>query len=74
MTVEEALRSLAGALVLLRVVLAHYVSPWWLLFTAFVALNLLQSGFTHWCPMMWFLEKAGLRHEGAAGASGAHRS
>ncbi|MGB9626029.1 MAG: YgaP family membrane protein [Phycisphaerae bacterium] len=74
MTIEDALRSIAGTFVLLSVVLAHYVSPWWLLFTAFIGLNLLQSGFTHWCPMMWLLEKAGLRHEGASESPAAQRS
>ncbi len=66
MTVENALRSIAGFFVLLSLALGWYVSPWWLLFTAFVGANLLQSGFTGWCPMMWFLEKAGLQHRGTA--------
>jgi hypothetical protein len=66
MTIENALRASAGFFVLLSVTLAQYVSPWWLLFTAFVGLNLLQSGFTGWCPMLWILEKAGLRHQGSA--------
>ncbi len=63
MTIENALRSIAGFFVLLSVGLAHYVSPWWLLFTVFVGLNLLQSGFTGWCPMMSILKKLGLQHE-----------
>jgi hypothetical protein len=62
MDIERALRSIAGVVVLLSLLLAHYVSPLWLLFTAFVGLNLLQSGFTNWCPMMWVLEKLGMRH------------
>lgn len=62
MTIENALRSVAGFFILLSLALAHYVSPAWLLFTAFVGLNLLQSGFTGWCPMMWLLEKMSLRH------------
>ncbi|MGE5609145.1 MAG: DUF2892 domain-containing protein [Bacillota bacterium] len=60
MTIECALRLMAGFFVLLSVALAQYVSPWWLLFTAFVGLNLLQSGFTNWCPAMWILQKVGL--------------
>jgi len=36
------------------------VSPYWYLFTAFVGLNLLQSGFTNWCPMMTILRKLGV--------------
>ena len=61
MTVDRALRLIAGAFVLLSLALGHYVSPYWYLFTAFVGLNLLQSAFTNWCPMMTILRKAGLR-------------
>jgi hypothetical protein len=48
------------AVLLLSVALGHYVSPYWYLFTAFVGLNLFQSGFTNWCPMMTFLRKLGV--------------
>ena len=61
MTIERALRLIAGILLLVSVLLARYVSPYWLLFTAFIGLNLLQSGFTDWCPMMRILRKAGLK-------------
>ena len=61
MTINEALRLIAGAFVLLSVILGYSVSPYWFLFTAFVALNLVQSAFSHWCPMMWILERAGLK-------------
>ena len=47
MTVERALRLIAGSFILLSLALGHYVSPYWYLFTAFVGLNLLQSGFTN---------------------------
>jgi len=60
MTVERALRLIAGSLILLSLALGHYVSPYWYLFTAFVGLNLFQSGFTNWCPMMIFLRKLGV--------------
>lgn len=60
MTVERCLRGIAGFFVLLSIVLAHYHSPYWLLFTGFVGLNLLQSAFTDWCPMMTFLKKLGV--------------
>jgi len=43
--------------------LARYHSPYWLLFTAFVGLNLLQSAFTDWCPMMVFLKKLGVKSQ-----------
>ena len=52
---------IAGAFVLLSVVLAHLVSPYFLLFTAFVGLNMIQSAFTRWCPMMWVLRRLGVR-------------
>jgi hypothetical protein len=61
MTINEALRLIAGVFVLLSLLLGYYLSPYFYLFTGFVALNLIQSAFTHWCPMMWFLGKAGLK-------------
>ena len=61
MTVERALRLIAGAFVALSVVLGIYVNANFLWFTLFVGLNLFQSAFTNWCPMMAILRKAGLR-------------
>ncbi|NPV46209.1 MAG: DUF2892 domain-containing protein [Armatimonadetes bacterium] len=61
MTVERALRIIAGIMILISVVLTHFLSPWWLLFTAFIGLNLVQSGFTNWCPMMNILRALGLK-------------
>jgi hypothetical protein len=60
MTVERALRLIGGAFVMLSLALGYWVSPWWYLFTAFVGLNLFQSGLTNWCPMTAILRKAGL--------------
>ena len=60
MKIEPTLRLIAGAFVLLSAALAAFHNPLWLLFTAFVGLNLFQSGLTNWCPMVWFLEKLGL--------------
>jgi hypothetical protein len=65
MTIEQALRLIAGAFIFLSVALGWWVSPWFFLFTAFVGLNLLQSGFSNWCPMMAILRKAGLKGAGA---------
>ena len=65
MTIENALRAIAGSFVLLSVALGWFVSSYFLLFTAFVGANLLQSGFTGWCPMVWILQQAGLKHVGA---------
>lgn len=61
MTVERYLRLIAGSFVLASVLLGVYHSPYWFLFTGFVALNLVQSGFTNWCPMMSFLRRLGAR-------------
>jgi hypothetical protein len=60
-TVERGLRLVAGVFILLSVLLAWLVSPWWLAFTAFIGLNLLQSAFSNWCPMMTFLRWFGVR-------------
>lgn len=61
MTVDRMLRIIAGLFVMLSVALGYYVHPGFFLFTAFVGLNLFQSGFSNWCPMMTFLRKAGLK-------------
>lgn len=50
MSLERAVRLLAGTIVLISVVLTILVSPWWLLLTTFVALNLVQSSLTGFCP------------------------
>ena len=60
MYIDRLLRLIAGTFILLSLALAHYHSPNWLWFTAFVGLNLLQSGFTNWCPMMMILDKLGV--------------
>lgn len=60
MTVERALRLMAGSFILLSLALARWVSPYWLWFTAFVGLNLFQSGITNWCPAMAILRKLGV--------------
>ena len=60
MTVQRALRLMAGSVILLSITLAHFVSPYWYVLTAFVGLNLLQSAFTNWCPAMVVFRKMGL--------------
>ncbi len=60
MTVDRYLRMIAGGFVMLSFALGYWVSPKWYLFTAFVGLNLLQSAFTNWCPMMTILRKLGV--------------
>jgi len=64
MNQERALRGIGGAFVLLSVALGYWVHPAFYLFTAFVGLNLFQSSFTNWCPMMWILGKAGVPKAG----------
>lgn len=61
MTIERGLRAVAGTVVLASLALATLHSPYWLLLTAFVGLNLLQSAFTNWCPMVWLLARLGLK-------------
>jgi hypothetical protein len=61
MNVERSIRLIAGGFVLLSLALGYWVNPYWFLFTAFVGLNLLQSAFTNWCPMMIILRKAGAK-------------
>jgi Protein of unknown function (DUF2892) len=61
MTVERALRMMAGIVILISLGLAHWFSHYWLWFTAFVGFNLLQSAFTNWCPAMMIFRKCGLK-------------
>jgi hypothetical protein len=61
MTLNEWLRAIAGFFILLSVALGMTVDPRFYYFTAFVGLNLLQSAFTKWCPMITILRKAGVR-------------
>lgn len=60
MTVNRYLRMIAGFFVVLSVVLSQIHSAYWLYFTAFVGLNLFQSAFTNWCPMITILRKLGV--------------
>jgi hypothetical protein len=61
MKLNPMLRAIAGAFILISLALGHFVSPYWYLFTAFVGLNLLQSGFTRWCPMISLLRALGAK-------------
>lgn len=60
MTIDRYLRLIAGIFIFLSVALAYFHSIYWLGFTAFVALNLIQSAFTNWCPMMALLKFLGV--------------
>ena len=62
----QIVRVVAGAFILLSLALGVpgspvFVSSWWLAFTAFVGINLLQSGLTQWCLMETILRKLGAR-------------
>ena len=59
MTVDRILRGMAGCIILVSLLLAHYHTSEWLWLTAFVGLNLFQSAFTNWCPAMALLKKMG---------------
>lgn len=61
MSLDRWLRLIAGTFVMLSVALGYWVNPNWYWFTAFVGLNLFQSAFTNWCPMMTLLRKFGAR-------------
>jgi hypothetical protein len=67
MKMHYIIRGIAGTFVLASLVLGYIVSPWWLLFTAFVGLNLLQSSFTRWCLMENILERLGVAERADAG-------
>lgn len=64
MTVERAVRLLAGSMILISLVLAQWVSHFWLLLTLFVGLNLFQSALTNWCPAEFILRALGLKQTG----------
>lgn len=59
MSIERIVFAVAGAFVLVSVILGVYVSPWFLAFTAFVGANLLQSAFTGFCPLATILKRLG---------------
>ena len=60
MCIDKFVLRFAGSMVLLSLLLAHFVSPYWLWFTAFVGANLLQSAFTQWCLLETILRKLGV--------------
>jgi predicted CDP-diglyceride synthetase/phosphatidate cytidylyltransferase len=61
MNLEPLLRLIAGVLIAASVLLGMYVHPYFLWFTLFVGLNLVQSAFTGWCPMMSILRRLGVK-------------
>jgi hypothetical protein len=61
MNLDKAVLAFAGLVVLTSVALAHFVSPWWLLLTAFAGLNMLQASFTGFCPAAMFFKALGVK-------------
>ena len=61
MNVDRAVLAFAGVMTLASVLLAWYVSPYWLLLTVFVGLNMLQAAFTGFCPAAIVFRKLGLK-------------
>lgn len=61
MSVDRMVFAFAGSFVLIGVVLAWWVSPWWLLVPAFVGVNMLQSAFTGFCPLAKILKSFGVK-------------
>lgn len=59
--IDKYIKAIAGSFILISLLLAHYVNPNWLWFTAFVGANLLQSAFTNWCLMAIILKKLGVK-------------
>lgn len=59
--IDRYIKGIAGSFVLISLLLAHFVNPNWIWFTAFVGANLLQSAFTNWCLMEQILKKAGVK-------------
>ena len=60
MSMERYIRAIAGSFVLISLILSRVHSPYWLFFTAFVGLNLFQSAFTGFCPLVNILRKLGV--------------
>jgi hypothetical protein len=64
MTINDSIKLIAGSFVLLSTILGYFVNEYFFLFTAFVALNLIQSSFTKWCLMNEILKKVGVKEGG----------
>jgi hypothetical protein len=69
MSMERYIRIIAGSFVLASLALGTWVNHYWYLFTAFVGLNLFQSGFTGWCMMEDILAKLGVAKKAAPGVA-----
>ncbi|MCQ8118270.1 MULTISPECIES: YgaP family membrane protein [Methylomonas] len=61
MSIDRMVMAFAGSFILISLALAHWHSPNWLWFTAFVGANLLQASFSGFCPMAIILKKLGVK-------------
>ena len=61
MSIDRAVMAFAGLMILVSLVLSHFHSPYWLLFTAFVGLNLVQASFTGFCPAAMVFKRLGCK-------------
>lgn len=61
MNIDKAVLAFAGLVVLVGLVLAQYLSPWWLLLSAFAGLNMIQAAFTGFCPAAIVLRRLGVK-------------
>ena len=64
MSIERMVLAFAGSFILVSLILSQLFSPYWLLFTAFVGANLLQSAFTGFCPLAKILKAMGAKPTG----------
>ena len=62
MNINQALRLVAGIMILVSLALTVFVHANWVFFTLFIAANLIQSAFTSWCPMMTIMRKIGVQN------------
>jgi hypothetical protein len=61
MNLDRSVLTFAGTMVLVSLALGHFVSPWWLLLTAWVGIMLFQSGITGFCPMAFVFKIFGIK-------------
>ncbi|MFI4868780.1 MAG: DUF2892 domain-containing protein [Steroidobacterales bacterium] len=61
MSIDRIVFAFAGLMIMLSLVLSYLLTPYWLILTAFVGLNMLQSAFTGFCPLAWILKKLGAK-------------
>jgi hypothetical protein len=61
MSIDRSVFVFAGMMVLLSVALTHWVSPWFVLFTLFIGVNLIQSAFTGFCPAAMIFRALGAK-------------